>query len=353
MKCTTVDPEKSSYPVRRQARLCRVVLAMLCLWVTPVHAQPAEAEGYYEEEINTDCTDLFPESQEQPPADFLSFLDVPQATVSTGLESMVRYVDEFFANEKVLYESSGSYVRYTIDNLLEEGGRTTTVGDLNIGIRLRRTEEKLKLVIESQPLEKQDTINIVTKNPTPDVEKDKNLYAGVQREFGDEDRWRLKPSVGLKLHFPIEYYVRLRAYRDIYLESWIVHLVESIYWFDTTGSGFDSSMEWDYLLAKDLLFRSGSLVRYTEENEYIDGSQVFYLIQTLNKRAAITYSAGVFGNDEPSVHATDYIVSARFRQNVHKDYLFFEVQPQIRHRIDYEFKQELSLTLRLEWLFTR
>ena len=331
-----------------------VLALMVCLFVGHVHAAAPQDTQTNDDEINTDCTDLFPNDPlSKPVPEFFSFLDAPQQSISVGFESMAKSIDAFFANEKVLYESSGSYLRYSVDNVFEEGGQISTVGNLDISLHLPSTEKKLKLVLESDPVEKQSNIERATTVTPATQTTSKSYYAGLQSEFGKEDKWRFKPSVGLKLHFPIEYYFRIRAFRDFDVGKWKLHLTESVYWYDTTGTGADSEMEWSHLIGDDLLFRATSLVRNTEEYERFDLSQIFSLSQPLSERRAVNYSIGFFGNSDPNIHATDYILQARYRQIVHGNYLFLELIPQVRYRIDYAFTQEDSFTVRLEWLFQR
>jgi len=338
----------------RRWRLPHYLVIAMCCWAysAQVLAQPVPPSDSDSDDAGTDCTDLFPEDDLKPaPPEFFSFLDSPQRSISSGLESVAQSIDEFFADEKVFYESSGSNVRYSIDTLFEEGGRTTTVGRLDLSLRLPATEKKLRLVLESDPLEKQSTIERATAVPASNQSVEQSYYAGIQSEYGKQDKWRFKPSVGLKLHLPIEYYVRLRAIHDFQFVKWSLRLTESAYWYDTTGAGFDSEMQWNRLLDDNLLFRTTSLVRNTEEYKRFDMSQSFSLTHTLSQRRAITYSISFFGNSEPNVHATDYILQARYRQIVHGDYFFMELVPQIRYRIDYAFTQEDSLLVRFEWLF--
>jgi hypothetical protein len=340
------------HAVSRYVTIRRVLVLTLFLLGVPLLALAATPEQADNEQINTDCTDLFPNDPlTEPQHEFFSFLDAPQKTISSGVETVARSIDQFFANEKVFYESSGSYVRYSIDNLFEEGGRLTTVGKLDISLHLPRTEQKLKLVLESDPVEKQTNLERATTGTLSAQEQERGYYAGLQSEFGKENRWRFSPSVGLKLHFPIEYYFRMRAFRDYKLTNWNLHLTESAYWYDTTGAGVDSEMVWDHLISDDLLFRASSLVRNTEQYHRFDLSQLFSITQTLSHRRAITYSIGFFGNSDPSLHATDYILQARYRQVVHGNFFFMELVPQVRYRIDYAFTQEDSLLVRFEWLF--
>jgi hypothetical protein len=326
-------------------------MLLCCLVPLQAQAQPAPAAATTETNTNTDgAAHPSPEQDaSQPAADFFSFLDAPQQSISSGIESVVRSVDTFFSNEPANYPSSGSYVRYTVQSLFEEGGRSTTVGNFDISLRLPRTEKKLRLIVESDPVEKQTNLERATTGTTQDTQN--NLYAGLQSELGKQNKWQFKPSLGLRLRSPIDYYLRLRAFRNFNFNKWNLQLTESAYWFHSTGSGFDSQMQWNRLLSKNLLFRANSLVRHTQEYKRFDLSQIFYLIHSFSDRRAITYSIGFFGNSEPQLHATDYILQARYRQIIHSDYLFMELVPQIRYRIDYAFTEEDSFMLRFEWLF--
>lgn len=352
MQRSDLKAHASNNAHRRRVHTRLALTLSLCTFAWSTLAQTSQPDQTGNEDINTDCTDLFPEdSIPKTPPGFFSFLDTPQKTISSGLESMAKYIDEFFANEKVFYDSSGSYVRYSVDSLFEEGGRHSTIGKLDVNLRLPRTEHKLKLVLESDPVEKQGTIERATAVPPSSQTTEQNYYAGLQSEFGKANRWLFKPSVGLKLHFPIDYYVRLRASRNFNFVNWNLRLTESAYWYDSTGAGFDSEMEWNRLVGDDLLFRSSSLVRNTEEYQRFDLSQSFSLTQTLSARRAVTYSIGFFGNSDPNIHATDYVLQARYRQMVHGGYFFMELVPQVRYRIDNAFTEEDSLLVRFEWLF--
>lgn len=339
------NPKPVSGPVYGKWAICLLIFFYGLLFLSqPAHA--ALPDSSKQSSTNTNSTNLSP-----PPASFFSFLDTPQHSISSGIDRIARSIDSFFVDENLNYPSSGSYLRYSIQTLLEEGGRSTTVGNLDLSLRLPRTEQKLRLIVESNPVETQSNLERASNTPTAQNEID--YYAGLQTELGKKTGWQFKPSLGLKLHSPLEYYVRLRAFRSMDFNKWNLLLTESAYWFHSTGTGFDSQMQWNYLLRNNLLFRSDTLVRHTQQFHRFDLSQVFYLIQGLSERRALTYSIGFFGNSEPSIHATDYILQARYRQVIHGNYLFMELVPQIRYRIDYHFTQEDSFLLRFEWLFRK
>lgn len=284
---------------------------------------------------------------------FFEFLDKPQESVSTGIENLAQAIDEFYADEKVLYEKSGSYIQLTGDLLFEEPGQAHSIGDIKVRLRIPHTQKKLRLLLESDPDEQRSTVERVTNQTPKSDEEDNNLYAGVQTELGKPEKWRIKPSLGLRIRFPVEYYVRVRASRTYQYDKWRLYLAQTPYWFDTTGFGFDANMEWSYPLRDDVLFRSLSILRYTDERDMFDYAQVFSLTHTLSSSRAITYEAAAFADAEPAVHATQYLLLTRYRQRVHSDYLFLEIVPQIRYRKEFGFNDEPSLLFRVEFLFQR
>ena len=72
-----------------------------------------EVEDFDEDEIypfemgNGDDIDDESETEDS----FFSFLDTPQAYLSSGVEGMAKRIDQFFVEDEIFYESSGSYLR--------------------------------------------------------------------------------------------------------------------------------------------------------------------------------------------------------------------------------------------------
>ena len=282
---------------------------------------------------------------------FFGFLDQPQDTVSSGIESLAQSIDEFYSDEKVKYQSSGSYVQLIGDLMFEEPGEVHGIGDINIRLSVPHTQKKLRLLLESKPEEQRSTVERVTNQVPQSGNNNDGVFLGVQRELGREEKWRFKPSLGLRLRFPIDTYVRLRANRTYQYENWRLYLALTPYWFDSTGFGFDSSMEWSYPLRDNLLFRSYDLLRYTDERDMFDFAHVFSLTHTLSSSRSISYEASMFADMEPTVYATEYVLLVRYRQRVHSDYLFMELVPQVSYRKEFDFNDEPSLLLRIEFLF--
>ena len=309
-------------------------------------ATPPDDDGDAEDEDAG--VDMEPGDAPAEEGGFFSFLDTPHAAVAGGLNWLAKGMDAFFANEKVFYDATGSYIRLTWDNSWSEGGEVHSVGNLKLKLKLPRTQKKLRLVFASDPIKDRDNVD---RTVLEQQQTDSGLFAGVQGELGKEEGWHYKPSLHIKLRTPVDYLVRLRADHRFPLEDWTIYFSESVYWFYSTGAGSDTQLEFDHQLDANSVFRAAFFARWTDETDYFTLSEVVSLTHRLTDRRSLSYQAGIYGQSQPGFHVTDYLLQLRYRQRIHSDYLFMELVPEIRYRKDAGFRAEHSLLLRIEMVF--
>ena len=135
------------------------------------------------------------------------------------------------------------------------------------------------------------------------------------------------------------------------MQDWAVRGDQNFYWFDDSGFGSDSTVDFDRPVGQEHLFRASSFARWTEETEFFQLSQIFAFYQTLSPNRKISYQVGAYGQTQPTWFMTDYLVVIRYRQNLHKDWFFFEIRPQVQYSKVNDWDDEVSLLLRLDLLF--
>ncbi len=297
---------------------------------------------------NTDLNDKLKADE-----DFLSFLDAPQKYISSGVEALASTLDEFFSNDKVFYESSGTYLRLRGDMIRDENGELQYTGDIRFKLRLPNTKKKIKLTFESDADERRDNNAGQSENIPANAAKNNDYFAGLQATLGKKHAWQFKPSIGLRLGSTVEPYFRLRARRRYMLEKWSIHWAETAYWFNSTGTGLDSLLEFNNKITDDDLFRAGSFARWTNKTDYYELNQTFSMFHTLSDRKALSYYVTIYGISEPTISATRYLIGLTYRQRIHKDYLFFEIIPQIKYQKINDFKSEFSVLFRIEIIFKK
>ncbi len=300
--------------------------------------------------------DLCTETEEEAPSSeepFFSFLDAPQTVISSGVEIFAKSLDKFFSSDKVFYDTSGTYLRLRADAVRDENGNIRYAGNVRLKLRLPNTKKKLKLTFESDADKRQDDVSVQTQNTPSTALKEKDYFAGVQASFGKKEGWQFKPSVGLRLSSGVELYTKLRLKRRYELDKWSIHWNETPFWFNSTGVGLDSYLEFNRKITHDNLFRAATYARWTNKTDYFQFSQTFLMFHTLSKRRAISYYVSVNDVSKSALFEKYYLIGSTYRQNIHKDYLFVELIPEIRYREINNFRAEYSLILRLEIIFKK
>lgn len=329
----------------------RYFLIFLLVLFSSAHAEESQyIEAYPECESTSICdeAELFEEDEDLGNKIF-SVLDRPQKKLADVLEKMAEGMDRFFSREEILYDDSGTYAKWTLDTLFEEGGEVSFDSRVRVRLRLPQTQKKLKLVVETDADVKDVDTTGQEFQPTPqEAVQEKTYFAGLERDYGKKGGWQYSPSIGIKLHSPVDPYIRFRFIREFLNDDWLFRFTEMPFWFDSTGWGSETTFQFDIHAGKSSLFRSISNGRWTRQTEFYDLSQVFSLIHTISDKKAVSFNIGAYGIDEPTIHVTDYLVSLNYRQRIHSDYLFMELVPHVRYFKENDFEPEHAFILRLE-----
>ena len=278
-------------------------------------------------------------------------LDTPNSLIGSGISSFARGIDAFFANEKLTYDSSGSYIRVTADRAWYDREKSGFFTSIRARLNLPRTNEKYKFYLENTPEQRRDDLNTEVQD-TPLQAADKQEYfAGIQAIGGSPKRWRYRSGLGIRLGSPVETYLRWGTWRELIFDHSGLRFEETIYRYSHDGMRYLTAVEYNRRLLPDLLFRSTTRADWTEVRHYFDTLQAFSLYRPLARNRQLLLRAAVYGVTEPVNMATDYLLSVGLRKYLRKRYLYIELSPQIRYQKIHQFAAEYGAILRLEWVF--
>ena len=289
--------------------------------------------------------------REKPP--FFYFLDEPQESISTRFRKFVKSTDEFFADEDVFYDTTGSYLKLSSEVTWYDKEETEHFTEVSSRIRLPLSEKKVEFLIERDPDVDEDDI-LRGMDITPErANVDNEYFAGIQATYGDRrTTWEFKPGIGAKTSHPLDFYLRLRITRDFDVgTSSFVRFQEKAYKFRKRPSTSDTSLELNIPFNDNILFRSETGVFQREDEDFYNLRQILSVTHRKSDRRAISYQAGAYGITEPDTHTTQYFLLAHYRENIHSDYLFMDLIPRVTYREENDFHSEYSFTLRLEMIF--
>ena len=314
------------------------------------------------ESVSEQTVELPPEPGVEPAAEqpevtvsepsILETMDAPRDYLSEKIIDFTTKVDHFFGDERYYQEYNKSVIQLELHETFAGGGNHTLGFEGKAKLDLPAAEKRFHFVIESNP-EKKTAGEVkkdqpVTPSETPAPE---SYAASLRYERADESRWHFSSDLGAKFQFPLDPFVRTRGSYAIQFEEWRLKVAETLFWFSTIGLGETTQFDMERVLSDPVLFRATSTATCLESPQICDLRQDLSIYHTLNERSALLYQASVIGVNKPKLEETGYILLTRYRYRMHREWIFFEISPQLHFPKTDDFKLNALLLLRLELLF--
>ena len=274
-----------------------------------------------------------------------SWYDSSHAVMNTVFCEPALWFDSFFGSDRVLEETGGTYVRWRNDIVQTEGQGTKFTTNLNFSVELPRISQRLQLTFEGD--EDQELQDVLPGGET----EDSTNSLGFRLDVKDTARSKFNISVSAKPRiraryrytFPLSNESLIRFTQEIQNEKGV--------------NGARTRLDFEKAFLPVKLFRATTEGFIAEDFSGVDWSQAFSLFQRLSKKSSVSYEAGIVGITEPDSLVTNYRLGIRYRQNIHRDWLFFEITPDISWPLELSEDREtvvndrhslMSIIVRLE-----
>ena len=277
-------------------------------------------------------------------------------SVTRWVDNTARNIDGFFGTIDSDSVDNESYPRLSTDFDWAESEEF----DIDPGIRFKldvpTTEERLRLIIESDPEESRGTLEEQgAERLRNDTDGLGDTVAGLSR-LGSRDKregWQTRVGAGVKLHWPVNPYLRYSAERLWQLgdSPWQLSSYNRASWFE--HDGYSARSRWDVGRPLDSTrhLRFVSQLQWQEDYDQLEFSQSAQLNKVLGKRSAIRYSAVIVGGSSSNPRVNDYYLQADYRRDIHRQYIFWDVIPALHFPREADFKPRWAISVRLEMLF--
>jgi len=303
---------------------------------------------------NTTSSKKSNDSIEKEDETFFSFFDGSYNYISTNVESLARNLDEYLSSDKVEYKNSGTLLRLREDIVWSDSDDVSLKTDIRLKLRLPHTQKKTRLVFQSRARDRHFAASDERYSSFIAIEKESEEPSAEDKDKAKEKPfWKFRPSIGLYLGTTVDTYIKFRVNHQQSFGRWRISWDETPYFVDSFGWGLDSYFEISRDIAEQDLFRSATFAGWRHDIDYFELSQFFSMNYWLGNKSAISYFTGIYGISEPKIHTTEYLFGITYRRNLHKNYLFLEVKPEVKYRKINGFEPEHSLIFRLEMLFNK
>ena len=295
------------------------------------------------------CADPVPESEENPPG----ALDTGHASASESVRQLGAWLDRFFADENYEAEINESWVRIRLDSFSELYEGTDVDARVRVHLKLPALDKRLRFEIlspgERDDLEGSDRGDAGPSPPGTEEEKtsaavsyivqaieDRSIIARVGLDF---DGYTPNPYVGAR-------YRELMELND----DWNFRFVQRVRFYSLDGLESRTSMDFERILEENMLFRTSLNGTWLQEYPDFYYSLGFALFRPIDEKSAVEYQ--VINSFRTDPHRLDRITARiRHREKIWRDWLTFEVAPQVSFPDERDFKPVPGILFRLEATF--
>jgi hypothetical protein len=280
--------------------------------------------------------------------------DEVHAGVSQSILATAEWLDSFFDDRRIEAEANRSRLKLSFTGFAEEGELLGFDFKFRLRLAFPRMQDKLNLIISGDPDDDLSFDDEAQRNIRARVEEGQTEGGVAALQYfikAARDR-NISFQTGLRLNgiTPVMF-LGPRYRQSIALNSWTMRFTQRIRWF--TDKGWDSNTRFDLErpLSEQFFFRAT-----TEGNWTQDESGYFYnyrmlLAQPLSESRSLVYEWNNFFQTEPDNRLQETNLRIRYRQNIWRKWLFFEVAPQAAFLKDRDFNISPGIIFRLDMLF--
>ncbi len=273
-------------------------------------------------------------------------IDKVHKRISKRILVTANWLDSFFGDELFEAEENRTRVRIRFDSFTEDGEETDLDVNFNLSIALTQAENRLYLIIagDDDDLTVDDTLEDVIEGET----ENSDLTTSLKYFFKSTVRENI--SMRVDFRFREERFVTTLEPRYRYLldkDPWSVRFTQRARYHTDKRWDERTSIDFERNLQNKYLFRTTLQGEWFEEKDGFFYALGFSLFCPLDIDRALQYEwNNAFQTNSNNMDVS--IFKVRYRQRFWRDWLFFEVTPQISIPRERDYELVSGILLRIE-----
>lgn len=274
----------------------------------------------------------------------VSVLDRHKRFMDTQIQRADQWVDGFFADPNYEADTVDSQFRLRPEFYYrDEQGAKLRMRTL-IKVRLPNLGHKISLIAGSE--EDEDHFGQTSND------SERNRIAGLQVFLKDTAKWNTSIIAGIRFGESALFFGPRFRYQTPLTERTSFRFVQTIRWQTNDRWDIGSSGDLNFLLSERFYFRQTVYTRWRDSRRDEEGLRTrisSVLSQRLSATAGLQYDFSTIIHTEPDTHVDKYVLSARYRKRTHRDWLFWEIVPEVAFEDQFDFKTNPGIHLRVEF----
>jgi hypothetical protein len=283
-----------------------------------------------------------------------TFFDTLQADISKNILQSSQWLDSFFYDPRYAAEENLTRAAVRYEGFIENHAHWTFKTRVKLVLILPQLKNKANLVIAGDPNE--DSQSQVGKgllaSPAPDENTRRNTSAALGYLIRSGERRNISAKIGIRyrgghmVSFVRPHYRRLSR-----LDNWDLRFTQEFpYWTDTKWSS-STTVDLERPLGDAFFFRASLNGSWFEKLPGYYYGLVFSLSQPLSTTSALSYDLGASFQTGAHDVLQAVAVATRYRQRFWRDWIYFDITPQVRFPRDRRFNAVPGILFGLEVQF--
>ncbi len=273
--------------------------------------------------------------------------------IAGWVDNTARGIDRFFGTDDAWRVDNDSYLRVIDDIRWEQEEGVDHELRPRLKLDLPTASKRLRLLVETDAPEERTAAEDAVPGLRTSEDQRRTTVFGVGTNFdGWFPQWKKKLQGGVRLHLPVDPYVRFVARRDIPLSGkWELNSYNRFSWFNSDGYSAKSALTFGKPIGSDKRLYYSTNLAWREKLDYLEFAQSANITNVLTSRSAITYTLGLTGASFSQPHIDNYFLAASYRKNISREIIFITLAPELNFADAHDFNPRLAFTLRLELYF--
>lgn len=273
------------------------------------------------------------------------------------LDEKTNEADAFFQSEKYLEETKETFVRVSLEAFFQSLDDEEYKANFNAQIPLSKSQKNLNLFIDNLTEDAADNLYPKDVNDEEDavevgVSYFSPEYYGIQPKF----------AVGTQGVNPFAY---ARFSMEFFVGAWRIEPIQNFRYSVKNVFEEKTSLYFDTIPVEDTLFRiyfQRGTETFKDGMDY-RGSLQFFIATT--KRTGISFTQSAIGNTKyPALDKTttppsierysgihNYVTTISYRQNIFRDWFFYEIAPGVSHHKRFDYDPNYTLAFKIDLYF--
>ena len=310
---------------------------LLCLVPTTVIAA---------DEKNLETPETGPADEIAAPSEEEALLEWHKRQVETQVQRAANWVDTFFQdpNSEAEVATSQFRIRPELHYRNEQGAKARV--KVSLKMRLPNIDRRISLVVGS------DTEDSNFGDPAD--EPGDNSIIGLQFFGKKHKNWHSSLSAGFKFN-DFAFFIGPRVrYDKPFGEASSYRLTQTIRWQTNNYWQINSRLDLNHAFNDRFFFRQTFDGRWRGERSEEEGYRTrvsSFLTQRLKKAAGLQYEFSTIFHTRPDTHVDRYTLSLRFRKRTRREWLYYEIVPEVSFEDEFDYQANPGIRLRIELFY--